>query len=75
MFTKERLDRAFGNMNWTILFEITTIRVLFAQTLDNSPLLIFMGKGMEVGRSKRKLFRYEASWSEREDCYKIVKAE
>ncbi|XP_042950048.1 uncharacterized protein LOC122282159 [Carya illinoinensis] len=77
-FTKERLDRAMGNLMWSDLFCECNINVLAAQTSDHSPLLVIATKrGMRPSSfetRRKKIFRFEASWNVHEACNNIVQS-
>ncbi|XP_042944508.1 uncharacterized protein LOC122278379 [Carya illinoinensis] len=77
-FTKERLDRAMGNLMWSDLFCDCNISALAAQTSDHSPLLVIATKrGMRHSSfesRRKKIFRFEASWNVHEACNNIVKS-
>ncbi|XP_042950057.1 uncharacterized protein LOC122282168 [Carya illinoinensis] len=71
-FTKERLDRGFGNSSWIQPFENCYNYVLPTITSDHAPLLISCCNFEDPTTTKRKIFRYEASWGKKPDCKKII---
>ncbi|XP_041000807.1 uncharacterized protein LOC121246650 [Juglans microcarpa x Juglans regia] len=71
-FIKERLDRAFGNYPWHLLFSHTRVRVLPVLQYDHSPLLISCEIDDGINRRPTKVFRYEASWSNLQECKDII---
>ncbi|XP_042972967.1 uncharacterized protein LOC122304769 [Carya illinoinensis] len=75
-FTKERLDRALGNLELTLNFSECRIQALAAQSSDHSPLVMHLKQGgrryISNGNGKERIFRYEASWKMHEDCNTIV---
>ncbi|KAF5447221.1 hypothetical protein F2P56_032789 [Juglans regia] len=75
-FTKERLDRVFGNLLGTEFFVHCSIQALVAQTLDHSPILMSLQSVGRVlhheGRGREKLFRFEASWNLQEECSSLI---
>ncbi|XP_042969143.1 uncharacterized protein LOC122301839 [Carya illinoinensis] len=77
-FTKERLDRALGNMLWTSMFNENNFNVLVAQTSDHCPLLISLNKRgrreLFLVPTREKIFRFEARWNLHEACNSIIKS-
>ncbi|XP_042944540.1 uncharacterized protein LOC122278417 [Carya illinoinensis] len=75
-FTKERLDRALGNLLWTRLFCECSVNALAAQTSDHCPLLINARRRIRWGplmeTKREKIFRFEASWNLHEACNNII---
>ncbi|CAI9784323.1 unnamed protein product [Fraxinus pennsylvanica] len=72
-FTKERLDRAVVNPSFLSVFSACVVQVLPVITSDHNPLLINCSIQHDTGDFHRpKLFRYEATWSGKQDCKKIV---
>lgn len=71
-FTKERLDRAFGNGLLPSFYNNCEVHILPALTLDHSPLLILCENFDDAAHKAQKLFRYEASWSTKQECRSIV---
>ncbi|XP_059436514.1 uncharacterized protein LOC132169501 [Corylus avellana] len=72
-FTQERLDRAFGNMEWCDFFNNVQVKVLVARSSDHAPLLIECSTGRRTGRKKQFCFRYEARWSRKVEPKEIIK--
>ncbi|XP_018843481.2 uncharacterized protein LOC109008014 [Juglans regia] len=70
-FTKEKLDRAFGNQSWFNLFTDSSVGSLAAQCSDHCPILLLVGND-EGERKKTQSFRYEASWGKREECQELI---
>ncbi|XP_042988315.1 uncharacterized protein LOC122315966 [Carya illinoinensis] len=75
-FTKERLDRALGNLELTLSFSDCCFQVLAAHSSDHSPLVMHLKKGGRrydnKGGGKERIFRYEASWKLHDECTKII---
>ncbi|XP_042964722.1 uncharacterized protein LOC122298944 [Carya illinoinensis] len=71
-FIKERLDRAFGNSSWPNLFESSIVQVLPVLTSDHAPLLIHCFNSQEERLEHKKLSRYEAFWSKKQECRDII---
>lgn len=71
-FTKERLDRAFCNNAWARLFNESRVNTLPATSSDHSPLWIEMEQLRLCSHRHQKPFRYEASWTLKEECFKTV---
>ncbi|XP_042976245.1 uncharacterized protein LOC122307416 [Carya illinoinensis] len=71
-FTKERLDRGFGNNTWMNLFPIHQVHTLTALNSDHCPILVSMEIQIKNIPKIDKPFRFEASWSLNEGCHKIV---
>ncbi|XP_042950258.1 uncharacterized protein LOC122282367 [Carya illinoinensis] len=71
-FIKERLDRVLGNTAWPNLFDTTMVHVLPVENSDHTPLLVSCFHHQEEHITKKKLFRYEAFWSKRQESKDIV---
>ncbi|XP_042939401.1 uncharacterized protein LOC122274426 [Carya illinoinensis] len=67
-FIKERIDRAFCNIEWSEIFLYSKFYNL-ALSLDHCPILITMEQFQVDSTRNDKPFRYEARWALREDCY------
>lgn len=72
-FNKERLDRGFGNSAWHDMQSATYVRTLAGQSSDHFPLLIRMQNNWFGDRKEKKLFHYETTWAQREECHVIIK--
>lgn len=73
LFTKERIDRCLGNSTWLAkLEEDYSVHHLAAATSNHMPLLFKIQEKLTRLKPKR-VFRYEASWSRKEDCKALVK--
>ncbi|GLT63989.1 hypothetical protein SLA2020_365100 [Shorea laevis] len=71
-FIKERLDRATATTSWCAKFPSVDVNILAARRSDHKPLYVsFLGNGHQ--RSRRKVFKYEASWGADEECADLVK--
>jgi hypothetical protein len=60
--TRERLDRAVANIEWSGIFDMVSVEVLPQTKYDHNPLLVFFSKNNELTWRKWRQFRYEASW-------------
>lgn len=69
-FTKERLDRVLANSSWKTLFSEIIVESLLAICSDHKPVLLSASR--TEWRVVFKVFRYEASWSNDEDCRKLI---
>lgn len=58
---RKRLDRAFCNMRWRILFSEAMVRTLPRTHGDHSPLLLNI-QGLAPPRRDKRPFRFEAAW-------------
>lgn len=52
---------------------LSDIHVLPVQSFDHCPLFISCHDDERASSTKKRIFRYEASWSKKEDCSDIVK--
>ncbi|KAL0411141.1 UNVERIFIED_CONTAM: putative mitochondrial protein [Sesamum latifolium] len=68
----ERLNRACGDTNWKALFPSATIQNLFCIYSDHSPILISLTPAHTQKLKGKRIFRFEASWLQSEDCGRIV---
>ncbi|XP_042942790.1 uncharacterized protein LOC122276974 [Carya illinoinensis] len=71
-FTKERIDRAMVNKEWSELFSSATCTALAAIKSDHSPLCISKHKEGNGKRKRKVCFRYEVAWDLKEECKVIV---
>lgn len=71
-FTKEKLDRALGNKEWSDLFTHGSSTALAAIKSDHSPLVIDTYSVRQEIRRRRKCFRYEMAWELKEECQKVI---
>ncbi|XP_042962521.1 uncharacterized protein LOC122296792 [Carya illinoinensis] len=71
--TKSRLDRALINEDWENLFDINQTHVLPGQCSDHNPLLIHSVNSKQEVVLKRRLFKYEVAWGNREGCKELIK--
>lgn len=60
-FTKERLDRALANQNWTSLYNILQVNSLEVRNSDHKPLMVACSKEVFSRDNCMRLFRFEAS--------------
>ncbi|XP_042939426.1 uncharacterized protein LOC122274455 [Carya illinoinensis] len=76
LFTKERLDRAMGNLPLIRIFSEISIYGQVAYSSDHCPLVINMGSEERLAvlleRRREKMFRYEASWNLRDECSNLI---
>ncbi|XP_042952211.1 uncharacterized protein LOC122289292 [Carya illinoinensis] len=71
-FTKERLDRAVANWRWIEMFKNREVEVLTASQSDHKALLLSMDKGVVLHMKRRRLFRFEAKWTLKEDGGAVI---
>ncbi|CAM8888112.1 unnamed protein product [Rhodiola kirilowii] len=57
---RARLDRAFGNDQWSTLFPVVEVRHLVFSVSDHYPLLVEFNKNRMM--FKKRLFRFEPMW-------------
>jgi hypothetical protein len=72
-FTQERLDRAFGNMEWCEIFTKAHVEVLVARSSDHAPLCIDCSTVRRHGRRRQFRFRYEARWRKKTEPKELIK--
>jgi ribonuclease HI len=72
-FTRERLDRAVANGEWTNLFNVVEVFVLPRRKSDHNPLLVAFSNSRDVKWSKCRRFRYEASWGKNRESHQLIK--
>ncbi|XP_042983334.1 uncharacterized protein LOC122312737 [Carya illinoinensis] len=72
-FIKERLDRAFGNSSWCNMFDTSSVYVLPVIASDHAPLLVHCFNSQEEQQVHKRVSRYEALWSKKQDCKDIIK--
>nr|POF10518.1 wd-40 repeat-containing protein msi3 [Quercus suber] len=66
---KERLDRAFANERWRLIFPRATIHNLPASSSDHSPIVLFT-EGEQ--RDVKKPFKFEEAWTRDETSFFVV---
>ncbi|XP_040996249.1 uncharacterized protein LOC121242444 [Juglans microcarpa x Juglans regia] len=71
-FTKERLDRALCNPQWAAWNTGVVTLSLTALNSDHCPIFITNGNHQQGAGSHTKIFRYEVSWGQREECNKLI---
>ncbi|KAF5475845.1 hypothetical protein F2P56_007609 [Juglans regia] len=71
-FTKEMLDRAFGNSSWMDLFPSHKVYTLPALSSDHCPIFVTMEKQVTDSLKCDKPFRFEAGWSLNGECHNIL---
>ncbi|XP_035551759.1 uncharacterized protein LOC118349911 [Juglans regia] len=71
-FTKEKIDRAFGNKEWNDIYTQGVCNVLPAIMFDHSPLSISLHNTNHGMKKKRWCFRYELAWELKEECKQVV---
>lgn len=68
-----RLDREVANKEWCEVFNIADVVVMEVISLDHKPLLVsFSKKNYDRGRRK-KIFKFEVSWTTDEECNEKIK--
>jgi hypothetical protein len=72
-FTRERLDRALANKEWTVYYNVVKVNVLHRSSSDHNPLLVDFSHTQDVRWEKSKLFKYEASWTKQQGHQEIIK--
>lgn len=72
-FTKERLERALGNLEWCNTFSEAEVQILEARSSDHKPMLVNMGGFKKQNHVKNMGFCYEASWALEDDFQGVVK--
>lgn len=72
-FMKERLDRVVANSEWRSMFDAMDVTILASRSSDHHPLYIALNHEVGPERRKKKQFRFEASWCEREDYKELVR--
>jgi endonuclease/exonuclease/phosphatase family metal-dependent hydrolase len=72
-FTRERLDRAVANGEWTNLFNVVEVLVLPRSKSDHHPLLVSFSNSRDVKWSKCRRFRYEACWGKHREPHQLIK--
>lgn len=74
--TKERLDHALRNLEWTKIFSDCYIQALATHPYDHNPMVMHLrneGRRSFNARVEReRIFRYEASWKQHDECCKII---
>lgn len=72
-FTKERLDRALGNMEWCNTFIRAEVHILEARSSDHKPLLVQFDGAQKLKLANKRGFRFEASWALDDDYKEVVR--
>ncbi|KAM1752922.1 hypothetical protein EV2_005630 [Malus domestica] len=65
-----RLDRAFGNENWQVLWPNCLVSIGTTLGSDHNPVLVHCTPKVDI---RKKLFRFEAYWANEDDCKEIVR--
>ncbi|XP_042941294.1 uncharacterized protein LOC122275977 [Carya illinoinensis] len=71
-FTKERLDRAVANHQWSESFKFREVEVLPVAQSDHKALLLYMRHELIVQKMRRRVFRFEAKWIRDEEGELVV---
>jgi endonuclease/exonuclease/phosphatase family metal-dependent hydrolase len=71
--TRERLDRAVANGEWTNLFDVVEVHVLPRSKSDHHPLLVSFSNSRDVKWNKCRMFRYEACWGKHKESNQLIK--
>ncbi|XP_057761078.1 uncharacterized protein LOC130981503 [Arachis stenosperma] len=69
VITRERIDRALVNWEWRALYQQASLKTLPAISSDHSPLILNMNQIQKT----EKNFKFEAFWTDHEECENIVK--
>lgn len=65
----EKIDRAWGNLNWTTRFEDCFVEALPIATSDHAPLLLHSDPPPQRPKPS---FKFEAMWLQHKDCTNVV---
>jgi hypothetical protein len=68
--TFEKLDRVLVTTEWEEIFLLTTVRALFRDVSDHTPLLLNSGDSFLM--ATQPMFRFELGWLFREGFIEIV---
>ncbi|KAF7154196.1 hypothetical protein RHSIM_Rhsim01G0175200 [Rhododendron simsii] len=68
-FIMERIDMAFANVEWRVLFETALDFVEAAVGSDHNPLLLNTNYSLN---KVRRPFRFESLWTTEEECQNII---
>lgn len=71
-FTRVRLDRALGSVEWCELFPLAAVQHLTAATSDHSPIMLKLDSSETT--SAPKMFRYETMWDTHADLLLTVQS-
>ncbi|KAJ0091668.1 hypothetical protein Patl1_14180 [Pistacia atlantica] len=74
-FTKEKLDKGYGNKAWFDLFSDCIVNSLGVTSSDHKLILIQIKGELETGIRKHRPFRYEAVWDNRVECGELIQRE
>lgn len=67
-YTKERLNKAVANLNWSHVYNALRVKILVSQCFDHKPLLALCFS-QAYGKDKRvRILRFETSWNLNEEC-------
>ncbi|RYR56284.1 hypothetical protein Ahy_A05g022025 [Arachis hypogaea] len=69
VITREKIDRALVNWEWRALYPQASLKALPAISSDHRPLILNMN---QIQR-KEKNFKFEAFWTDHEECENIVR--
>jgi len=71
--TRERLDRAVANAEWSNLFNVTEVFVLACTVSDHNPILLTCSNSQEIKWTNYRYFRYEAGWAKQKEHGDLIK--
>lgn len=71
-FIRECLDRVVVNSAWRNIFPNGEASIELAINSDHLPIVI-QPHGIIAPHMRKKMFRYEAGWAEKEDCKILIK--
>lgn len=71
--TRERLDRAVANVEWSSYFNASEGNVLARLASDHNPLLLSCSSNREVKWKKHRSFRYEAGWANQKEHGELIR--
>jgi len=71
-FSRERLDRAVANGDWSNIYDVVEVNVLPRNVSDHHPLLVSFSNSRDVKWRKSRMFIYEASWAKQKESQRII---
>ncbi|KAJ0024918.1 hypothetical protein Pint_07178 [Pistacia integerrima] len=74
-FTKEKLDKGFGNKAWFELFLDCIVNSLSVSSSDRKLIFIQIRGELETEIRKHRPFRYEVAWDNRAECGELIQRE
>jgi hypothetical protein len=71
-FTKERLDRVMGNLEWCNLFRNCEVHIMETRSSNHKPMVVKLDEENRKNCA-RGAFRFEANWVLEEDYHEVVR--